>query len=60
MRLVQDRFGLSWQVVPSGMAELFSDPDRDRARRAMEAMMRMRKLDLAAIRAAADGGAVRS
>ena len=56
----KDRFGLSWQVVPSGMAELFSDPDRDRARRAMEAMMRMRKLDLAAIRAAADGGAVRS
>jgi predicted 3-demethylubiquinone-9 3-methyltransferase (glyoxalase superfamily) len=52
---VKDRFGLSWQVVPKGMDQLFSDPDADRARRAMEAMLKMRKLDIAAIKAAADG-----
>ena len=37
------------------MAELFADPDKERARRAMEAMLKMRKLDLAALQAAADG-----
>src|SRR3954454_25223299 len=52
---LKDRYGVSWQVVPDGMDELFSDPDRERAQRAMEAMLRMRKLDIAAIRAAADG-----
>lgn len=51
----KDRFGLSWQVVPDGMAELFADPDPERARRAMEAMLAMRKLDIAAMRTAADG-----
>jgi predicted 3-demethylubiquinone-9 3-methyltransferase (glyoxalase superfamily) len=51
---LKDRFGLSWQVVPTGMDELFSDPDSGRARRAMEAMFGMKKLDLAALRAAAD------
>jgi len=54
---LKDRFGLSWQVVPTGMAELFADPDPERARRAMEAMLKMRKLDLAALQAAADGHA---
>jgi len=52
---LKDRFGVSWQVVPTGMAELFADPDPGRARRAMEAMLKMRKLDLAALQAAADG-----
>jgi predicted 3-demethylubiquinone-9 3-methyltransferase (glyoxalase superfamily) len=52
---LKDRFGVSWQVVPTGMAELFADPDKERARRAMEAMLKMRKLDLAALQAAADG-----
>jgi predicted 3-demethylubiquinone-9 3-methyltransferase (glyoxalase superfamily) len=52
---VKDRFGLSWQVVPGGMDELFSDPDPTRAERAMQAMLQMRKLDIAALRAAADG-----
>jgi predicted 3-demethylubiquinone-9 3-methyltransferase (glyoxalase superfamily) len=51
----KDRFGLSWQVVPDGMGEILSHPDRDRATRAMTAMFGMRKLDLAALRAAADG-----
>jgi predicted 3-demethylubiquinone-9 3-methyltransferase (glyoxalase superfamily) len=51
----KDRFGLSWQVAPTGMDELFSHPDPERARRAMEAMLGMRKLDIAALNAAADG-----
>jgi predicted 3-demethylubiquinone-9 3-methyltransferase (glyoxalase superfamily) len=51
----KDRFGLSWQVAPTGMDELFSHPDPERARRAMEAMLGMRKLDIAALHAAADG-----
>lgn len=51
----KDRFGLSWQVVPRGMDELFADPDPERARRAMEAMLKMRKLDIETLRRAADG-----
>lgn len=52
---LKDRYGLSWQVVPPGMAALLSDPDSGRAKRAMEAMFTMQKLDLAALYAAADG-----
>jgi predicted 3-demethylubiquinone-9 3-methyltransferase (glyoxalase superfamily) len=52
---LKDRYGLSWQVVPTGMQELFDDPDKSRAARAMKAMLGMRKLDVAALRAAADG-----
>jgi predicted 3-demethylubiquinone-9 3-methyltransferase (glyoxalase superfamily) len=52
---LKDRYGLSWQVVPAGMEELFSDSDRERATRAMQAMLAMGKLDIAALRAAADG-----
>ena len=52
---LKDRYGLSWQVVPVGMEEVFADPDPERAQRAVQAMLGMRKLDLAALRAAADG-----
>jgi predicted 3-demethylubiquinone-9 3-methyltransferase (glyoxalase superfamily) len=52
---LKDRYGLSWQVVPSGMEELFADPDPKRAERAMRGLLGMRKLDIAALRAAADG-----
>ena len=52
---LKDRYGLSWQVVPAGMEEVFTDPDPERARRAMEAMLKMRKLDIGALRRAADG-----
>jgi predicted 3-demethylubiquinone-9 3-methyltransferase (glyoxalase superfamily) len=52
---VKDRYGLSWQVVPTGMDELFADPDPSRADRAMKTMLGMRKLDIAALRSAADG-----
>ena len=52
---LRDKYGLSWQVVPTGMDELFADPDPERARRAMEAMLKMSKLDIAALQSAADG-----
>jgi predicted 3-demethylubiquinone-9 3-methyltransferase (glyoxalase superfamily) len=55
---LKDMYGLSWQIVPEGMDELFSDPDPSRAQRAMQAMLGMRKLDVAALRAAADGAPV--
>lgn len=51
---LRDRFGLAWQVVPPGMTEVLGDPDPKRARRAMEAMLKMGKLDLAAMKKAAD------
>ena len=52
---LRDKYGLSWQVVPTGMDELFADPDPERARREMEAMLKMSKLDIAALQSAADG-----
>ena len=52
---LKDRFGLSWQVVPRGMEVVFNDPDPEKAQRAMAAMMKMSKIDVAALRAAAEG-----
>ena len=52
---LKDRFGLSWQVVPAGLDELFADSESERAQRAMQAMLGMGKLDIAALRNAADG-----
>jgi predicted 3-demethylubiquinone-9 3-methyltransferase (glyoxalase superfamily) len=52
---VKDKYGLSWQVVPAGMEELFADTDPKRAERAMKAMLQMQKLDIAELRRAADG-----
>lgn len=54
---ITDRFGLSWQVTPRILLRLLADPDRAKARRVMEAMTRMVKLDVAAIEAAARGDA---
>jgi predicted 3-demethylubiquinone-9 3-methyltransferase (glyoxalase superfamily) len=54
---LKDRFGVSWQVVPRCLSDLIVDPDPARAQKAMQAMFRMKKLDLAAMRAAADGAA---
>jgi len=51
----KDRYGLSWQVTPAGLDSLFGDDDPERARRAMEAMFKMHKLDIAALKAAAEG-----
>jgi predicted 3-demethylubiquinone-9 3-methyltransferase (glyoxalase superfamily) len=55
---LKDRFGLSWQVVPAGWEALLNDGDPARAERAMAAMFGMKKLDLAALEAAADGASV--
>jgi predicted 3-demethylubiquinone-9 3-methyltransferase (glyoxalase superfamily) len=52
---LKDRYGLSWQVIPAGFEAVLSDPDPERAGRAMQAMMGMSKLDIDALRAAADG-----
>ena len=52
---LKDRYGLSWQVTPAGVDELFRDDDPERARRVSEAMFAMRKLDVAALHAAAEG-----
>jgi len=53
---LKDRWGLSWQIVPRRLPQLLGDPDAGRSRRAMEAMLGMRKLDIAALERAADGG----
>lgn len=50
---LKDRWGLSWQIVPTRLIELIQDPDPARAKRAMEAMMTMTKIDIAAIERAA-------
>jgi predicted 3-demethylubiquinone-9 3-methyltransferase (glyoxalase superfamily) len=52
---LKDKYGLSWQVVPTGWEHLLTGPDRGRAQRAMQAVLGMKKIDLAAILAAADG-----
>ena len=52
---VKDRFGVSWQIVPRHLIRLMGDADRARARRAFEAMMHMKRIDIAAIERAADG-----
>jgi predicted 3-demethylubiquinone-9 3-methyltransferase (glyoxalase superfamily) len=52
---LKDRYGLSWQVVPTGVEEVFADPDKERADRAMKALLGMRKIDMAALRGAAEG-----
>lgn len=44
---LKDRYGVSWQIVPTVLGEMMKDPDRNRARRVMEAMLKMKKLDIA-------------
>lgn len=51
---VKDKFGLSWQITPKRLYELMNDPDRERAKRATEAMLKQRKIIIADIEAAAD------
>jgi predicted 3-demethylubiquinone-9 3-methyltransferase (glyoxalase superfamily) len=52
---LKDRYGVRWQVVPSELLSLLGDPDHERATRAAHAMMTMKKLDLRAVKEAADG-----
>jgi predicted 3-demethylubiquinone-9 3-methyltransferase (glyoxalase superfamily) len=51
----KDKFGLSWQIVPRVLIEALADPDRAAAKRAMDAMMTMKKIDIAKIEAARRG-----
>jgi predicted 3-demethylubiquinone-9 3-methyltransferase (glyoxalase superfamily) len=51
---LKDRYGLSWQIVPPVLTELLGDADADRARRVMQAMFGMSKIDIAGLRAAYD------
>ncbi|HWN19160.1 MAG TPA: VOC family protein [Gemmatimonadales bacterium] len=52
---VKDKYGLSWQVVPTVLAEMMADPDREKAGRVMDAMLQMKKLDIAELERAFEG-----
>jgi len=52
---LKDKFGLSWQVVPTVLAELMADSDRERAGRVMEALLQMKKLDIDTLKQASEG-----
>lgn len=52
---LKDRYGLSWQIVPRALIEMMADPDRERAGRVMQAMMRMIKIDIGGLQRAYDG-----
>lgn len=52
---LKDRFGLSWQVVPRGLSDLIDGPDPRKSGRAMQAMLRMKKIDIDAVKRAYDG-----
>jgi len=52
---LKDKFGLSWQVIPTVLGEMLSDPDPQKAKRATEAMLKMRKIDVAALERAYEG-----
>ena len=49
---LKDKFGVSWQVVPTAIAKMFSDPDPEKTNRVMQAMLPMKKLDIRALREA--------
>ena len=53
---LKDRFGLSWQVIPSALPRLLSDPDPAKAKRVMNAMLEMKKIDVAELERAAAAG----
>lgn len=52
---LKDKYGLWWQVIPSILGQLFSDKDQARAGRAMQAMLKMKKIDIQKLKDAADG-----
>ena len=53
---LKDKFGLSWQIIPTALMELMGDKDPERSKRVMEAMLEMSKIDIARLRRAHDGG----
>jgi predicted 3-demethylubiquinone-9 3-methyltransferase (glyoxalase superfamily) len=52
---LKDRFGLSWQIIPSDLPKLIGDPDPQKSQRVMEAMLQMTKIDVAKLRQAYEG-----
>ncbi|MDQ3895072.1 MAG: VOC family protein [Actinomycetota bacterium] len=50
---LKDRFGLSWQIIPTALPELLSDPDREKSQRVMQAMLKMKKIEIDALERAA-------
>jgi predicted 3-demethylubiquinone-9 3-methyltransferase (glyoxalase superfamily) len=52
---LKDRFGLSWQIIPSDLPKLIGDPDPRKSQRVMEAMLQMTKIDIAKLRQAYEG-----
>ena len=52
---LKDKFGLSWQIVPTILGKLMSDPDRSKSQRVMSALLKMKKLDIATLQRAYDG-----
>lgn len=52
---LKDKFGLSWQIIPSALGRLMGDPDAEKAQRVMQAMLQMDKIEIAALQRAYDG-----
>lgn len=52
---LRDKYGFSWNIVPTGLGELLGDPDPEKSQRAMKAMLEMEKLDIERLRQAAEG-----
>ena len=52
---LKDRFGVSWQIIPSALGEMMQDKDPEKSKRVMEAMLKMKKIDIQALKNAYDG-----
>ena len=53
---LKDKYGLSWQIIPTALGEMLGDPDQAKAGRAMQAMLQMNKIDIQGLKQAYDGG----
>jgi len=51
---LKDKYGLSWQIVPTALGELMSDPDPEKSKRVMKAMLQMKKIDIESLKRAAE------
>jgi len=57
---LKDKYGVSWQIIPTALMEMLQDKDAERSKRVMEAMLQMRRIDIRALRQAYDTVATRS
>lgn len=55
MRLLKDKYGLSWQIIPSALTTMLKDKDPQKAKRVMQAMLQMDKIDIARLKQVYDG-----